>query len=203
MAELSFVYGAMNSSKSASLIMKWFNLTQDDKNVIVFKPSTDTRSSGYVESRAVGTKVEAIEILNEGEILYHIHKELFLEKKISYVLVDEVQFLNKAQIEELSDVVDLYDINVICYGLATNFKGNMFEGSKRLFELCDNLIRVESDCTMCENGGIMNARYIDGKFEIEGKETLIGKEDSYKVLCRKCYKKQRKLKELTEGKNNK
>jgi thymidine kinase len=73
----------------------------------------------------------------------------------------------------------------------TTFKGELFEGSKRLVELADVVERIRSECTRCDREGIMNARFVDGKFQSDGETVVVGKEESYRVLCRKCFLKEK------------
>lgn len=187
MSKLIFRYGSMNASKSAQLIMDWYNSNENNKQTIVFKPSTDTRMYDIVHSRAVNTEVKAVCINpEENNVMY---KYVMANQSARIVLVDEVQFLTKKQIEELAKIVDVIGVTVIAYGLMTNFKGELFEGSKRLVELSDVVERIRSECTICDKEGIMNARFINGEFATDGEEILIGAEETYKVLCRRCYNK--------------
>lgn len=187
MSKLIFRYGSMNASKSAQLIMDWYNANQNNKEVLVFKPSLDNRfGETKVASRAIQTEVEAYPI---SPISMNAMYTMALNSNARVILADEIQFFTKEQIEELALIVDKVGITVIAYGLMTNFKGELFEGSKRLVELADVVERIRSECTLCDKEGLMNARFINGEFAKEGQEILIGAEESYKVLCRKCYNK--------------
>jgi thymidine kinase len=191
MAKLIFRYASMNASKSAQLIMDWYNHRQNSKSVLVFKPSLDSRDGGYVTSRALPTKIPAHIISPEDNgVMYELAKMF----KPRIVLVDEVQFFTKKQIEELGEVVDELNVSVQAYGLMTTFKGELFEGSKRLVELADVIERIRSECTQCDNEGIMNGRYVNGEFQTDGEIIMIGAEETYKVLCRKCFMKELKKK---------
>lgn len=103
-------------------------------------------------------------------------------------MVDEAQFLTKKQVDELAQIVDEYVINVICYGLRTDFSTNLFEGSKRLLEIADNIEEMKISCT-CGNKAIVNARFDDNNLILDGEQILIGGDDIYLPLCRKCYNK--------------
>jgi thymidine kinase len=189
MAKLIFRYGSMNASKSAQLIMDWYNHKANGKSTLVFKPSVDTRDMGYVASRALRTRIPASIIPPEvNGFMYNLTKT-FMPR---IVFVDEVQFLTPKQIEELAEIVDELGVTVIAYGLMTTFKGVLFDGSKRLVELADVIERIRSECTRCSNEGIMNARYVGGKFQADGEILLVGAEQHYTVLCRKCYMKEYK-----------
>ncbi len=188
MSKFVFRYGSMNASKSAQLIMDWYNANQNNKDTLVFKPSIDTRTS-KVSSRAVQTEVDAISISpHDKNYMYSIA----MKRMPRVIFIDEAQFFKPEQIEELARIVDIIGVTVIAYGLMTTFKGEMFEGSKRLVELADVVERIRSECTQCSNEGVMNARYINGVFQQDGETVVVGAEEAYKVLCRKCYNKELK-----------
>lgn len=190
MGKLIFKYGSMNASKSANLIMSCHNYTSNGKSVLTFKPASDTRDYGYVVSRAIETKITAHLIAPDVDGIMYQLAEFFLPR---IVLVDEVQFLTAKQIEELAQIVDELGVTVHAYGLMTDFKSNLFEGSKRLVELADIVERIRSECTLCNNEGLMNARFVGEEIQSCGESIAVGdiidKSGSviYKVLCRKCY----------------
>lgn len=105
-----------------------------------------------------------------------------------WILVDEAQFLTPEQVDQLAQVVDDYGINVLCYGLRTDFRTRLFEGSRRLFEIADSIDEIKSTCS-CGRKTIVNAR-IDGRGEIitEGEVVEIGGNDRYMSVCRKCWR---------------
>lgn len=106
-------------------------------------------------------------------------------------MVDEAQFLTATQVDQLSRIVDDFGSNVICYGLRTDFKTNLFEGSRRLFEIADTIDEIKSTCT-CGHKTIVNAR-IDANGEIitEGAQVEIGGDERYIAVCRKCWRHKR------------
>jgi thymidine kinase len=107
---------------------------------------------------------------------------------IKWILVDEAQFLTPGQVDQLARIVDELDVNVICYGLRTDFRQQLFPGSKRLFEVADKFEEMRSTCR-CGNRADVNVRYNkDGSFVTEGPQVECGSEDKYITLCRKCYK---------------
>ena len=118
------------------------------------------------------------------------YKYIINNEQIYCVFVDESQFLNKNQVFQLTDIVDGLDIPVICYGLRSDFVMEMFEGSKYLMALADSIEEIKTICFECkEKKAIINARITDGKIITEGAQVMIGGNDTYKPLCRKCYKK--------------
>lgn len=185
MAKLIFSYGSMNAMKSATLIMQAYTHRTNGKTVIVVKPALDTRDGALVRSRAVPTAIPA-DIVIKADDVGNVFGSLLIERP-RIVLVDEAQFLTVDQVEELASIVDVLDVTVQCYGLMTDFRGEMFAGSKRLVELADVVERIRSECTECGNEGIINARFVNGVLQTQGEQIVTGAEESYKVLCRNCF----------------
>ena len=186
MAKLYFRYGAMNCGKSIALMIVAHNYEENGKKVIVIKSSIDTKAGTRLQTR-IGIERDVDLLLNPNDSL----KKYFSKwkKNISCVLVDEAQFLKPEQVEELWVLPKKYNIPVICYGLKVNFQGELFEGSKRLIELSDEL---EELITICECGkrAKFNARFVDGKFAIDGETVVIDgsqKNIEYRPMCGKCY----------------
>lgn len=186
MAKLYFRYSTMNAGKSVDLIKSNFNYLENNKNTICITSKKDNRYDNNKITSRIGISVDAISV-DDDDNIYDIVKN----KNISCVFVDEAQFLTKNQIFQLSDIVDLLNIPVICYGLRSDFKINMFEGSKYLMMLADNIEELKTLCFHCgEKKAIINARFGDDNNIIEkGKQILIGGNDKYHPLCRRCYKK--------------
>ena len=110
-------------------------------------------------------------------------------EELKWVLIDEAQFLTEEQVDQLSDVVDFLDINVMCFGLRTDFQSHLFPGSKRLFELADDIEEIKSSCACGNKKASINARFNEnGEIITEGGQVEIGGNDKYKALCRKCWK---------------
>ena len=193
MAKLRFKYGCMNSSKTLNLLTTAYNFEEKNIPFLVLKPSIDTRDGeNTVKSRA-GIERECVSVTPEMDIYDAINKyNVILEtafSKLEWVLIDEAQFLTNEQINQLSDVVDFLNIEVMCYGLRTDFKSEMFPASKRLFELSDEIEEVKSRCS-CGKKTIINARINeDGDVITNGEQVMIGGEEKYIALCRKCWKK--------------
>ena len=186
MAKLYFRFGAMNCGKSTALMQVAHNYNENNKRVVVIKSSIDTKADDYLESR-IGLK-RKVDILIDPEKSLEPYYEDWNED-VSCVLVDEAQFLTKKQVEELWMASKLYDIPVICYGLKTDFQSNLFEGSKRLLELADELEELTTICS-CGNKAKFNARFVDGIFTQEGNSILIDgsfQNVEYKPMCGRCY----------------
>lgn len=199
MAKLYFKYGCMGSTKSLNLITTSYQFEEKEIPHMILKPLiSDKGDSGFVSSR-IGVKRECVSIDTDTNI-YDLIKtfielqEVKFNKKLKWILVDESQFLTEEQVNQLSYIVDDFNINVICYGLRTDFKSKLFEGSKRLFEISDTIEEIKSSCS-CDSKALINAR-IDknGNVLSDGEQVLIGGDDKYVALCRKCWKKKLKIK---------
>ena len=187
MNRLYFKYGAMGSSKTAQALMCRFNYIQKGFNVLLIKPSIDNRfenGNSQVVSR-IGLSADCIKFDNTTSLTDLFAKEN-LKSPVDVVIVDECQFLTTNQVEELKLLSK--NMPVLCYGLLTNFKTQLFEGSKRLIELADSIEEIKSVCK-CGNKAIVNARLVNGHVTNTGKEVLIGAEETYQSMCYWCYKK--------------
>lgn len=179
----------MGSAKTAMLLTTAYNFEERGMAYMCLKPVVDTREKKNVIRSRIGIERECKWIYPETD-LYDMVKEMF-EQTLNvpdWILVDEAQFLSADQVDQLARVVDDYGCNVICYGLRTDFKTHLFEGSRRLFEIADSIEEVKSTCN-CGRKTIVNAR-IDGNGEIitEGEQVEIGGNDRYIAVCRKCWR---------------
>ena len=180
MAKLYFRYGAMGSSKTANAIMVKYNYWERGKNAILIKPSLDTRNGSRRIWSRCGLEDTCISM-----------EELDMEKvkagEYDCLIIDEAQFLTKAQVEQLVSIVDDYNVPVICYGLRTDFQGNFFEGSHWLLARADAIEEVKTIC-WCGRKATNNAR-LDGKGGITkvGEQVVLGANDKYTGLCRKHF----------------
>ena len=183
MAKLYFRYGAMNSGKSTLLLQTAHNYQERGMNVVLMKPSKDKKGDECIESRlGVNRKVDYL--IGDDESILDIVSTL---TNISCILVDEAQFLNPKQVDELLKVTIYYDIPVICYGLRTDFKTNGFPGSTRLLEIAHSIEEMKTICR-CGNKATFNARFIDNKLVTEGDQVAIdGFGVTYESMCPKCY----------------
>lgn len=184
--KLYFKYGVMGSSKSFDLIRIEYNYREKGMKTLVFVPEIDTRSSGKIVSRT-GFSVNATAVPTSENLFEFVRTKVETNhEEIKVIFVDESHFLRKEQIEQLSDVADFLNIPVICYGLRTDFRGLLFESSKRLLELSDEIEEIKAVCE-CGRRANFTARFVDGKAINSGEQILIGAEQ-YKAYCRYCYK---------------
>ena len=180
MSKLYFRYGAMGSGKSIDLLKVAYNYEERKQNVFLLTAGIDDRySKGEIATR-IGISKEA-HTFNKDDNLFEMIKN---NNKIDCVLVDEAQFLSRKNVEELSDVVDLLNIPVICYGLRADFRGELFEGSKWLLTIADKIEEIKTICE-CGNKATYNMRIVDGKPTTLGDQVLIGGNESYISVCRK------------------
>ena len=204
MNKLFFYYGTMASAKTLRLLTTAYNFEENGLDIMCLKPSADTRDGeGIIKSR-VGLERECVMV--EPDVnLYKAIKDYrnILEAQfhnLKWVLIDECQFLTEKQIDELSDVVDFLGINVMCFGLRTDFQSKLFPASKRLFELADEIEEIKSTCPCGERKTSINARFDEnGEIVTEGEQIMVGGNDIYKSICRKCWKNKIRDKQLKES----
>ena len=198
MPKLYFKYGVMGSSKSAQALMCRFNYIEKGFDVLLLKSSIDNRDikgENIVIKSRIGLTSNCDVFSRETDLFEYIQDKGFFKEKC-VVIVDECQFLTKKQVEQLKGVTNF--VPVLCYGLLTNFKTELFEGSKRLIEIADSVHELKSVCK-CGKKANVNARFIDGKLVTDGEEILIGGNDNYEALCYDCYRKLREVKDGRKG----
>ena len=184
MAQLFFRYGAMNSGKSIEILKVAHNYEEQNKRVILMTSAVDDRAGiGMIASR-IGLERTAIPITHETN-LYDIIKAT--DPKAACVLIDEAQFLQKHHIFEAARVVDELHIPVMAFGLKNDFRNELFEGSKYLLLYADKIEEMKTICWFCAKKAIMNLRIHDGQPVYEGKQVLIGGNESYYPVCRPHY----------------
>lgn len=184
MAKLYYKYGAMGSSKTANALITKFNYEERGMKVLLIKPAIDDRDGANIIRSRIGLAEEA-NIINADTDIYFLFKQ---NSHCSVVIADECQFFSKEQVDQLRMIVNDFDVPVLCFGLRTDFRTNLFEGSKRLFEVADSISEIKTVCS-CGSKAIVNAR-IDatGKVVTAGGQILIGGNDSYVAMCHKCWK---------------
>ena len=184
MASLIFTYAAMNAGKSASLLTAAHNYKERGMGVLVLKPAIDTRDSkGEIVSR-IGIRQDA-NIITKDMDIFEFYKWAAAQKDIHCVFVDEAQFLTTEKVYQLSRIVDVYNVPVMAYGLRTDFKGNLFEGSQALMAIADKLVELKGVCH-CGKKATMVARVTEDGLPItDGSQIEIGNTDRYVSLCRK------------------
>lgn len=192
MAKLFFRYGAMNSGKSTALMQVAFNYEERGMRVLVIKPAVDTKGDDHVVSRlGVSRKVD-ICVTPGFDIFSAIRDNILQAGPLACVLVDESQFLQRPQVDQLMRVTVYLDVPVITYGLRTDFNTNGFEGSIRLLEIAHNVEEMKTICA-CGRKALFNGRKVGGRFVFEGEQVAIDMQNNveYQSLCASCYFKER------------
>lgn len=180
MAKLYFYYGAMGSSKSANALMAEYNYRERGQKVLLAKTNLDTRDGKNVIHSRIGLERECVLLsdvcrMNDEDI-----------RKYDAVIVDEIQFAKKAQVDFLAHIVDDLNVPVMCYGLRTDFQLNLFEGSERMLAIADVISEVKTVC-WCGKKATCNARYNEHGIVREGAQVMLGANDEYIALCRKHF----------------
>jgi thymidine kinase len=185
MAKLYFKYGAMGSSKTAQALITKFNYEERGMRVWLIKPATDNRDGDNIIKSRVGLEAECLAISKTDDILELYERE---SGCANVVIADECQFFTPEQIDMLRELVNARGVPVLCFGLRTDFLTRLFPGSKRLFEVADEITEIK---TMCECGrkATVTAR-IDktGGIVTEGRQVFLGGNDRYIAMCHKCWR---------------
>lgn len=187
-AKLSFKYGVMSSGKTYDLIKNYYSFKGDGKEVIVMKPSDDTKGDDSIVARN-GQSIKVNFLIGKDDNVYLLIAKYILDNNLDYILVDEAQFLDPIQIRQLSDVVDYLEIPVICYGIRTDFRDKFFPGGETLFAIADIREELTKTCS-CGRPSICNIRYNNEGIPVfDGAQIAVDGEDyTYKSMCRRCAK---------------
>lgn len=195
--KIYFKYGTMGSGKSLELIRGVYNYRERGMEVLIYKSIIDTRDGDnecIIKSRT-GVQVAAKWLPKEGSIKKLIEDDIYYSNKpISAIFIDEAQFLQPEQVDELQEIAFKHNIPVLCYGLLVDFRSKLFPGSQRLIELADDYQELIGICH-CGRKAKQNARVVDGKIVDNGELIALGKNNTdgqadiyYVALCNKCYK---------------
>jgi thymidine kinase len=183
MAKLYFYYAAMNAGKSTTLLQAAFNYAERGMETLLLTAAIDDRAGFSRIGSRIGLEAQAIPFERETDLLALVRAKL----PVACVLVDEAQFLTRAQVLQLAELCDRDGLPVVTYGLRTDFRGELFEGSAALLGLADNLIELKAICE-CGRKATMNLRVdADGKAMHEGAQTEIGGNDRYIAVCRRHF----------------
>ena len=189
MAKLYFYFGAMNSGKSLSLLSNVYNYEQQNKNVLLLKPTFDVRSGeGLIKSR-VGLQHKATEFNDNNNLITIVENyKVVNDETPDCVFVDEVHFATKEHIKQLVSIVDDLGINVICYGLKNSYTGELFDSIKVLLAEANSVYEIKSSCEFCNSKATHHLRVVDGKIIRGGEQNIVGDiqgEEKYISVCRK------------------
>ncbi|MBI3074262.1 MAG: thymidine kinase [Deltaproteobacteria bacterium] len=183
MAKLYFRHGAMGSAKTLNLLAVRHNYIQQGKRVLLMKPVVDTRFGAETIRSRAGLEVAADLVLRADSRL-----DFDALRGLHCILVDECQFLSAALVEELREVTRVLGVPVIAYGLRTDFRTNLFEGSRRLMELADSVEEVKTTCMFCNRKAVFNLRHNGtGRALLDGPSIQLGADETYSPVCYPCY----------------
>ena len=180
MAKLYFYYGAMGSSKTANALMVEYNYTERGQKALLAKTSLDTRDGVNIIHSRIGLEKECVLL---EQVCMMSDEEL---KGYDVIIVDEIQFAKREQIDFLARIVDELGVPVMCYGLRSAFQLNLFEGSERLLAIADEIKEVKTMC-WCGRKATCNARYNKHGIVRTGAQVMLGANDEYIALCRKHF----------------
>jgi thymidine kinase len=193
MAKLYFYYASMNAGKSTVLLQTDFNYRERGMATMLYTAGVHDRSGFGIVGSRIGLTAEAGTFEAATDLRSQIEAEL-KKRDVHCVLVDEAQFLTRAQVLQLAEVCDELDVPVLAYGLRTDFQGNLFDGSATLLALADKLVELKAICE-CGRKATMNLRIDQDGFAVAaGAQTEIGGNDRYVALCRRHF-----MEKLREG----
>ena len=178
MAKLYFRHGPGGSAKTLNLLAVAHNYERQGKRVHVLKPSFDTRFGAEEVASRAGLKRTAHQLISEETELdpadFH---------DCHCILVDEAQFLAPRHVDQLRDITRIANCPVICYGLRTDFRTELFPGSRRLLELADSIEEVKTTCAFCNKKALLNLKLVDGRADLDGPSAQLGAEETYQPVC--------------------
>ena len=189
MAKLYFYFSAMNAGKTTTLLQSAYNYRERGMRVAILTPRLDDRAGAGAVASRIGLQAQGIAFDRETDLQALVEADITAHGALHCVLVDEAQFLSKAQVWQLSEVVDAMRIPVLCYGLRTDFRGELFEGSQYLLAWADELSEIK---TICHSGkkATMNLRVdANGRAVQDGPQVEIGGNERYISVSRVEFKK--------------
>jgi len=187
LAQLYYYYSAMNAGKSTSLLQSSYNYRERGMNTFVLTASIDERAGvGKVASR-IGIETDA-HVFSSDDNLATMIENAHNKQQQHCVLIDESQFLSKEQVKQLTHVVDNLDIPVLCYGIKTDFQGELFSGSQYLLAWADKLVELKTICHCGRKANMILRFDAQGNAMREGQQVEIGGNESYQSVCRKHFR---------------
>ena len=188
MAKLYFYYSAMNAGKTTTLLQSSYNYQERGMRTVIYTPLLDDRAGAGVVASRIGLNATGRPFVASDDLLELVRADIDEHGKLHCVLVDEAQFLTRQQVWQLTEVVDQLGIPVLAYGLRTDFRGELFEGSRYLLAWADKLTEIK---TICHTGkkATMVVRVDDqGRAVTEGPQVEIGGNDRYISVSRAEFK---------------
>jgi thymidine kinase len=188
-AKLYFYYSTMNAGKTTTLLQSAYNYHERGMRTLILTPRLDNRAGEGIVASRIGLKANALTFTGGDDLAAIVRQTLAAKGKIDCVLVDESQFLSKAQVWQLTDVVDSLKIPVLAYGLRTDFRGELFEGSQYLLAWADNLIELKTICHSGKKANMVVRVDENGRAVTEGPQVEVGGNERYVSVSRPEFKK--------------
>lgn len=189
MAKLFFYYSAMNAGKTTTLLQSAYNYHERGMRTLIVVPALDTRYGEGVVGSRIGLRAQGRRVARDEDLLEVAKADLAARGPLHCVLVDEAQFLTRAQVWQLTDVVDRLDVPVLAYGLRTDFRGELFEGSQALLAWADSLIEIKTICHTGKKATMVVRVDQHGRAVKDGPQVEIGGNDRYVSVSRSEFKK--------------
>src|SRR5512142_1740889 len=189
MAKLYFYYSAMNAGKTTTLLQSAYNYHERGMRTLILTPALDNRYGEGVVASRIGLKANALRFGGEEDLFELVQQDIAGRGPLHCVFVDEAQFLSKAQAWQLSDVVDKLNIPVLAYGLRTDFRGELFEGSRYLLAWADNLEEIKTICHTGKKATMVVRVDEQGRAVTDGPQVEIGGNERYVSVSRAEFKK--------------
>lgn len=177
----------MNAGKSTMMLQASYNYQERGMQTLLLAPDIDNRDGENIVSSRIGLTAPATSF-HTADNLYSLIQSIGSTQTIDCIFIDEAQFLEKQQVKQLSDVTDELDIPVLCYGLRTDFQGNLFTGSEQLLAWADELTEIKTICHCGRKANMVLRIDADGNVIKQGAQIKIGGNDHYISVCRKCFK---------------
>jgi thymidine kinase len=187
MAKVHFFYSTMNAGKSTALLQSNYNYNERGMETLLLTPKVDAVANKSMVHSRIGLEAPAIVVDPEMNLFDYV-SNLVKERSIACVLADEAQFFSKDQVRQLCQVSDILNIPAMCYGIRTDFRGELFEGSAELLALADNLVELKTVCDCGRKATMVVRLDSNGNIVKDGAKIQIGGNDSYKVYCRKHFR---------------
>jgi thymidine kinase len=189
MAKLHFYYSAMNAGKTTTLLQSAYNYHERGMRTLILTPLLDSRGGEGVVASRIGLRAQARRFTRSDDLLDVARADIDARGRLDCVLVDEAQFLTRAQVWQLGDVVDAHGIPVLAYGLRTDFRGELFEGSQYLLAWADSLIEIKTICHSGSKATMVVRVDAHGRAVTEGPQVEIGGNERYVSVSRAEFKK--------------
>lgn len=184
----TFIHATMNGSKTANLLTSAYNYKRQGKHVLLFKPSSDTRSGAEIKSRAISNGQPAIPIpADDDNFIWKVFmKEIMVTPRVDCIFIDEAQMLTVGQIDSIARIARSWSVKVFLYGLMTDYQGNMFSSAIRSIERGFRMVELSMTCDFCHNEATNHLLFVDGKVKKHGDILIIGDQE-YKSVCNSCF----------------